>query len=717
MSMQALSGTIDRYISEPRDEGFAVLSITLPGGARARVCGKGLGGLTRGQTVEATGQWTTHQKWGRQFRANDLKIVVPDTSEGLRAWLFEVGIPGVGEPLADRLVTRFGVDVVASIAAGEPDAREMLGARFAEAQRLMVQHKAEAAFGPVLTASRIDREMRSRIFERYGLQTAKQIEEDPFRLVDIEGISYADADRIANATGLRKIGRSRLVAAAIDALRTASGDGHTAVDNPTLLKMVKARTGVTGPILDALLDDLDHPQAIATTVTGKDGEILDGWALRTLDAAEELIAQNILDKLDEPSLITPADARAYVKQAQIDLGVVLNKEQIEGAEMALCNSFSVLTGGPGTGKTTTLRVITTAWALAAADGWVRGDIKQGAPTGKAAMRMKESTRIEATTVHRLLEVNPETGGFVRDEATPIEAGFICIDESSMKDVHLAAAFTRAWGDANALLLGDPDQLSSVGPGRFLGDLIDSGVVPVTHLIQVRRQAEDSAIAMGSKAIREGRMPDMVPGSDFMFIDCEDDAKIADIISELHAAFVDDGLGVQTLTPSHQGAAGTIALNARLQADAALEGESVAIGGGLRIRTGDKIIQIVNDNEIELYNGDAGRVSAVAAGKATIRLGDREIALEPANLPKLALAYALTIHKSQGSEYDVVLMPVSSAHRRMLKRSLVFTGLTRAKQLCIVVGSRDAFAQAIAFDDGKARTTTLAQRLRVMAGKY
>lgn len=717
MGAQALKGTIDRYISPPREEGFAVLSVSLPGGTRARICGKGLAGLAAGQSFEATGQWTTHQKWGKQFRTADLHVVIPDVGAGLRRWLVDIAGDVIDAATADRLVDALGDDTVGCIATADDRARAILGADLPEAQRIMVRHKAEAAFGPQLAASKIDRETRERIFERYGLQTARQISEDPYLLVDIEGISYADADRIANATGLRQIGRSRLVAAAIDALRTAAGDGHTAVDNATLARMVATRTGATGPIVDALLEDLDHPQAIATTILGKDDQVLDGWSLRALHDAEEIIAVNILDKLDEPSLITTSDARAYVAEAQRRLEVELNEEQEAGAIMALANSFSVLTGGPGTGKTTTLRVITCAWSLAAGDGWVREDIRQGAPTGKAAMRMKESTRIDATTVHRLLEVDPETRGFVRDEATPIEAGFICIDESSMKDVHLAAAFTRAWGDANVLLLGDPDQLSSVGPGRFLGDLIDSGVVPVTHLVQVRRQAEDSAIAQGAKAIREGRMPTMEAGSDFMFIDCDDEERIAGIVSELHAAFVEDGMDVQTLTPSHNGPAGTVALNARLQEDAALEGEAVGIGKGLKVRVGDKVIQSVNDNEIELYNGDAGRVSRVDAQGAVVRIGDRDVPLVGDALAKLALAYALTIHKSQGSEYEVVLMPVSPGHRRMLRRSLIYTGLTRAKKMCIVVGSRRDFEKAIAADDGKARTTTLAQRLRVMAGVY
>lgn len=715
MSATALRGTVERYISQPREEGFAILSITLPSGTRVKVCGKGLAGLADGQAVEFRGQWTTHQRWGRQFRASDVRVEIPDDLAGLKRWLVDVGIPGVPSETAHDLVDRLGKDVVALIVVGDDRARGILGSRFDEARRVMTMHKAEAAFGPLLAEHDIGPELRRRIFHTYGLQTARQIEQDPYRLVDINGVSFATADRIAKATGVAGLSRTRLIAAAVDALRSASNDGHTAIESSALARMVTVRTGIDGPLVSALMADIEHEQTVATTILRADGTITDGWALRSLDADEGIIAENVLDKLEQPSLITPTDAKRYVETAERLLKVELNKEQREGAIMALSHSFAVLTGGPGTGKTTTLKVITTGWQLAAEEGWVRGDIRLGAPTGKAAQRMKESTGIDATTVHRLLEVNPETGGFVRDETLPIEAGFIAIDECSMKDVPLTASFTRAWGDANVLLIGDPDQLASVGPGRVLGDLIDSGAVPVTHLVQVRRQAEGSAIAEGAKAIREGRMPVMAPGSDFMMIECEEPGKAADIIAELHGAFVADGMTVQALTPGHQKEVGTIALNARLQMESGFDGPEVRIASGSVARVGDKVIQIVNDNDAEVFNGDAGSVAGIAQGSATIRLGEREVTMDPEALEKLSLAYALTIHKSQGSEYEVVLMPMTTAHRSMLKRSLIYTGLTRAKQICIVVGSRKAVQMAIENDDGRARTTTLAQRLRTMSG--
>lgn len=716
MGQEAIKGTVDRYLAKPGVSGYAVLSIVMTDGTRVRVCGCGIADFRAGQRIEASGSWTTHAKFGRQFRAADARQIVPEDEHGIERWLVQAELPGVDERTAKAISALFGANAVERIAVGDPRVRAILGDDFHAAQSRVVGARNESEVGPRLASIGIGAEARRAVFKQYGLQTSRLIDEDPYRLVcDVEGVGFAQIDAMVSATGVDVVGRTRLVAAVVDALRAAANDGHTAMAVDKLAKQVTRRTGVKGDILDALMADVDHHSVVATTVSdGADG-VVDAWALSQLDSDEDFIANAVLDKLEEPSLITAADARTYVTEAQRLLGVELNEEQVSGAEMALCNSFCVLTGGPGTGKTTTLRVITTAWGLAAADGWVDGTIRQAAPTGKAAQRMKESTGLASMTLHRMLEVDPETGGFVHDEATPIEAGFIAIDEASMKDVPLTAAVMRAWGSASVLLLGDPDQLASVGAGRMLGDLIDSGVVPVTHLVQVRRQAEDSAIAQGAKAIREGRMPVMDAGTDFVFIECDDVARTADIVAQLHAAYLEDGCTVQALTPGHKSEVGTAALNGRLQADAALPGPAVAIAAGTKARKGDKVIQLSNDNTREIYNGDAGLVADITGASATLTLGDRTVDIEGDALSKLSLAYALTIHKSQGSEYGVVLMPITTAHKSMLKRTLVYTGLTRAKQACIVVGSRAAFAQAIANDDGKARVTTLALRLRAMAG--
>ncbi len=707
----ALKGTVDRYISQPKNDGFAVVAIKTPDGKSIRICGRGMGDLVSGQNVEVEGQWTTHPRWGKQFRANNIMAMVPEAGLGLRRWLVQVGIPGVGEVTASKLVAMFGSETISRIAGGDPMARELLGKRFEEAQKLMLERKAEEAFGPLLAEYDIGPELRRKIFEKYGLQTAKTIEENPYKLIaDVEGIAFSTADRIAKATGVEQLSRTRLVAAAIDSLRSAANDGHTAVANDKLGEMIKSRTGVGGDLIEELLEDIDHRSVTATVIMDEHNVCHHGWALVHLDRCEEEIAERVLEKLDIPSLLTVKMAQQYVARAQFFLNVQLNEEQEQGAIMALSNSFCILTGGPGTGKTTTLRVITEAWRLAAADGWVPKEIKLGAPTGKASQRMKEATSIEAMTIHRLLEVDGENGGFKRDQFDPLEAGFIAVDEASMKDTMLAAAFARAWGTANVLFIGDPDQLASVGPGRVLGDMIDSGVIPVTHLVQVRRQAEGSAIAEGAKAIREGRIPEMHADSELIFIEAEDPDDVADYVSQFHAIFAAEKEDVQVLTPGHQGKAGTINLNSRLQEEAGHAGEGVRIASGMDAYVNDKVIQIENDNDASVFNGDAGRVTSISQKEAVINLGGREIRANAEALKKIALAYALSVHKSQGSEYGIVIMPITKQHWTLLRRTLVYTGLTRAKQMCIIIGSMKALQIAIDNDDVKSRVTTLRQRL-------
>lgn len=714
----ALKGVVERYIAPPRDEGYAILSIKLPGGTSAKICGKGLGNLAAGQRIEVTGRWTTHQRFGKQFNVIDIKSEVPTQGVGLQKWLMQLGIPGVGEATALKLVKAFGEKTINSIVSGDAKAVEILGKNFDEAQKQMVLHKNEADLGPVLAEHEIGPATRKKIFEKYGEKTARLIQDDPYRLVsDIEGVAFATADKIANATGLDKFAPERITAALIDVLRTSANDGHTAVIHDDLIKQAEKRLGVPQSYLLGFIEDIDSDQMIPTTIIRND-VAFQGWALRSLSYAEELLCEKIVAKLETPSLIYVDEAEKYVARAEASLKIKLNAEQRKAAVMALTNSLSIVLGGPGTGKTTVLKVIRKAWKYAARDGWVKPEISMAAPTGKAAMRMKDVTKGEATTLHRLLKVNGDDGEFRKDESNPIEAGLIAIDETSMKDIYLAASLSCAWGDAQVLLIGDPDQLSSVGPGRVLADMIESGVIPNTELIEVRRQEKGSAIAEGAKAIREGRMPEMGPESDLVFIENDNNEEVADIISQLYHAYVEDGADIQVLTPGHKSEVGTESLNQRLQAEMALEGDVIQICGGIA-REGDKVIQIINDRDLNVYNGDAGRVESIDQknNKALINFDDKSVEMEGLSLKSLSLAYALTIHKSQGSEYDVVIIPMTKSHYMMLRRDLFYTGLTRAKKKCIIVGSKGALERAIRNNDGKMRVTTLCQRLRIAAAAF
>ena len=717
MSASALKGMVERYVSAPREDGYAIVSIRLPNGRRASICGPGLGGLTAGQDIEATGSWTTHPRYGDQFRATGVRDVVPDDLAGLRKWLVRTGIPGVGEATARRLVETFGTDVIRAIAASEPRAAIILGHRFEDARKAMAVTHAERTCGPLLAQCEVAASVARRIFEHYGEKSEAVLRGNPYRLIcDVDGIAFATADRIAALVGVTLDGRSRLQAAAVDALRRAADDGHTAVPAAVLAKAAAATAKFPVDDIHELMSDVGDDAVVATTLES-DGAVIDAYALSHIDRTEQRLARRIAAKTAAPAAMTETVAARFVGLAvdKLNVGkaenerIVLNAEQRLAAETALSSPISILTGGPGTGKTFVLKIVTTAWALASAAGMAPHGIALAAPTGKASQRMKESTGLKSKTLHRLLEAGGE--GFRRDGKNPLDGGLIAIDETSMKDVFLAAAFARAWGDATILLIGDGDQLASVGPGRVLGDLIDSGAVPVTRLDKIRRQAAGSAIAEGAQAIREGRMPAFDAHSDLTFVAASSDAEAADYAERIHAAYRSDGADVQLLTPGHKADTGTVEMNRRLQAAAGLTGPSVRIGGGIEARVGELVIQSENCKELEVFNGDTGTIVSIQAGTAKVAFGDRTVDMDAKALRMLALAYALTVHKSQGSEYDVVIMPVTRAHFMLLRRTLLYTGVTRAKTKCIIVGTASAIRAACANDDGRSRTTTLAWRLR------
>lgn len=736
MGAAALKGTVDRRLFADESTGFAILAIRLGADSdrKGPVTIKGNLAMFRpGQGISATGRWVKDAKYGPQFLASSADETLPTDQDGMVKWLDQVGIPGIGAVTARRIADAFGADTIQRIAEGHEDARALLGRKFDEAQKAMTERHAEASFGPLLAGYDIGPAIRKKIFELYGLKTAQIIQADPYRLIrDVDGIAFSTADQIAHATGTASLDRSRIQAAAIDALREATDQGNTALADADLARMIRRRTGVEGDIVDDVVADIDDPAAVRTTIE-VDGEPLHAWALAAIDAAEQRFALAVMDKIRQRGALNAVQAGRLVALAverinasrKKDDRITLNAQQHAAAVMALISGLSILTGGPGTGKTFVLNVISKAWKIAAKEDLVPSTISLAAPTGKASQRMKEATGIASKTLHRLLEAGGE--GFRRDAGNPLEHGLVAIDESSMKDIQLAGTFARAWGQCPVLLIGDPDQLASVGPGRVLGDLIDSGVVPVTRLTEIRRQAKGSAIAEGAQSIREGRMPEMSTGdSDLVFFEMDENgddedeasatAEAADTALMLHDAYAKAGFDVQLLTPGHNAETGTRAMNKALQEAAGLEGPSVRIKDGLEIRVGDRVIQLENDKDLDVFNGDTGVVTAIKDDVATIRFAERDVAMNAKALGNVGLSYALTVHKAQGSEYDVVILPITTSHYALLRRTLFYTGLTRAKTKCILIGTRRALEIAIRNDDGRNRTTTLAIRLRSLAGR-
>lgn len=716
----AISGRVQRFIRQPADDGFGILAIATQNG-RVTALGRHIfADLSLGDEVELSGSWKEHDRFGRQFAATDAQRVLPTTASGLVRWLVQMEIPGVGEATAKKLVDAFGADLVERVAERDDKAAAILGERLDAAAEELVQRRAEAEFGPLLAAYQVGPDIRAKIISRYGETTRDILKDDPYRLImEIDGVAFPTADRIAVSMGSSQKSPKRLLAAGMDTLRRAVGNGDTATTESALIKGIVARTGVSeADAAEAAASFATADGIVATTVKGQPA-----FALSHLHYCEAGIAARVIEKVQQPGRFSETTAKKAVAKAEKQIGTVLNAEQRAASIAALSNSISIMTGGPGTGKTHTLNVICRAMTIAAdMTGIVLGDpenkedigILNASPTGKAANRMRESTGIEGSTLHRLLQFDGEKQIFMRNMENPIETGLVAIDETSMGDVVLMNALARAWGDAQVLLIGDPDQLPSVYAGRVLGDLIASGVVPTTELTEIRRQAEGSEIALGAAAVRKGEMPQM-GSSELIFIESEDDDWIAEQAVALAAANMDRGYDTQILTAGHNGTAGTREMNRAARECVSRPGQSIRIAGGAEAAVGDKVIHTKNDTVRSVFNGDCGTLSKIVTKRgeivaAEVTFADRTVSYTQRQFSQLELSYALSIHKAQGSEYDVVVLVMTTQHYSLLSRPLFYTGLTRGKKKVVILGSKRALQTAIRNDDNANRVTTLQERL-------
>ena len=709
--MSTIEGRVRSVIFSKDD--FHILGIENDKGHRITIKGgDALQGLEVGEQARFVGKIMADKKYGQQMQVADVHRVVPQTADGLIRWLDQVGIKGVGLATARKLVAFYGSRTVEAVMAREEGAVRLLGSKIDTAIERLAEVKAEEKFGPLLAQHEIGPALRRKIYKLYGMQTEEVVTKDPYRVIaEVPGVAFTTADKIAKATGLTNYSESRVRAAIVDTLRTAAQNGHTALTLAEVATQVFERTKIESRTVFAIASTLEQKGVETVELDGKPA-----LALAYLARAERTIAERILAKLDEEPGVDYPIAQQCVLQAEQELGVELNAEQRQGAIQALICPLSIITGGPGTGKTTTLKVIVRAWKLLARVSPAfagRAPIMLASPTGKASKRMTEVTGIQAKTFHRLLEIDRD-GRFKRNSKNPLERGLLACDEVSMSDVQIFSSLAQAWGKSNILLVGDMDQLESVGAGRVFADIIESEEVPVARLIEVRRQAKGSAIALGASAVREGKAPVTTSfgGSDLVFIEENDAEKIAARVAALSKQIKDD---VQVLCPGHKDEIGTIAMNRRLQAVAGTSGAEIRISRGQVAYKGDKVIQTDNDYDRNVYNGDTGIITDIvgSGAHASVQMGDDSVLYEDDNYDQLELAYALSVHKSQGSEYDTVIIPLHQAHWALLKRTILYTAMTRAKKQCIIIGSRRAFARALANDEGSKRRTMLRYLLQTM----
>lgn len=716
-----LAGLIERVTFHNVENGFCVLRVKVRG-RRDLVTVIGHAALvSAGEAVQATGAWVNDREHGLQFRADFLKASAPTTLEGIEKYLASGMIKGIGPVYAKKMVQAFG-DAVFDIIEQTPDRlREIAGIGPMRAERIVkgwAEQKVVREIMLFLHAHGVSTARAVRIYKTYGPDAVQVISEDPYRLArDIHGIGFKTADHIAARLGIEKTAMIRTRAGIGYALTTAMDEGHCGLPVEQLLDLATKLLEVERPLIEAALTaELASGDVVGDTLEGGGACIF----LTGLYKAERAIA----DRLKMLSQGRPPwddiDVEKAIPWVEARTGLTLAASQRDALTLATRSKVLVITGGPGVGKTTLVNAIL---RVLAAKG-----VKMllAAPTGRAAKRMTETTGLEAKTIHRLLEIDPTNGGFRRGQDNPLDCDLLVVDETSMVDVTMMNALTRAVPPPAALLLvGDVDQLPSVGPGQVLSDIIESNAAPVVRLTEVFRQAASSRIITNAHRINHGEMPDLtnVEGGDFYFIEAGEPDDVVRKLLNVVANRVPKRFGfdpirdVQVLCPLNRGGLGARTLNVELQQVLNPPGETRVERFGWTFCPGDKVMQIVNDYDKEVYNGDLGIIARIDIDERelTVDFEGREVTYDFGELDALALAYATTIHKSQGSEYPVVVMVVTTKHYTMLERRPIYTGLTRGKKLVVLIGQRRAIGMAVRGRGQQRRWSKLRDWLAACAG--
>jgi exodeoxyribonuclease V alpha subunit len=677
--------------------------------------------LTPGETLRLQGTWTHHKKYGDQFQVERYESVAPATLTGIQRYLGSGLIKGIGPVFARRLVDAFGVETLRVIEEEPARLRTVEGIGPLRVQRITTAWEEQKDIREVmlfLQGHGVSSAYAVKIFKAYGQAAIATVKANPYRLAqDIYGIGFKTADRIARNLGIPSDSPLRAQAGILHVLHELADEGHVFAPEADLLRQAEATLEIPRGLLEGAITDLTREeQVVAEEVPGKGR----GIYLKPLHVAEEQVARRLHDLLRAPRLPIRIDVERALEWVEGVTRLHLAPQQREAIRMALCQKALVITGGPGTGKTTILRCII---QILEKKG-VR--IHLASPTGRAAKRMSEATGREAMTIHRLLEWSPARGGFQRGAQRPLETDLIVVDEASMIDIPLMNSLLRAIPlMATLVLVGDADQLPSVGPGAVLRDILDSGRVPAVRLTEIFRQAEQSRIVRNAHRVNRGEFPDLSrpprgEECDFHFLPEEDPEGLQKLIVDLACRRLPARYGlnsiedIQVLTPMHRGVIGAAQLNAALQEalNPPRAGGLEVMRGGRVFRAGDRVMQIRNNYDKEIYNGDIARIGRVdpEEQEVVVHMDGRSVIYDFSELDELTLAYAVTVHKSQGSEYPAVILPVHTTHYPMLQRNLLYTAITRARRLLVLAGTKKALALAIKNDATLRRFSRLVDRL-------
>ena len=716
-SYDTLQGTLERITYVNEENHYVVARLQVSGRRDLATIVGNLPTVTPGETLKLTGEWVQHTKYGEQFKVEAFETITPATLAGIEKYLGSGLIKGIGPVFAGRLVEAFGTETLRIIEEEPSRLLTVDGIGEVRLQRIRIAWDEQKEIREVmifLQGHGVSSAYAAKIFKTYGKSSIAIVQENPYRLAkDIYGIGFKTADRIAQAIGIEKQSPLRVEAGVIHVLNELANEGHVYYPLDGLTKASAGILEVDEELVTQAIERLRRDERVACEPAQHGVAVY----LASLYAAEEGVARRLLTLAEGGALPTDIDIERAIVWVEQSNRLHLAAQQQEAIRQALQQKLLVITGGPGTGKTTILRCI-----LQILDKKHRRMLLCS-PTGRAAKRMSEATGREAKTIHRLLEFSPRDGRFKRDQHRPLDANLVIVDEASMIDVVLMNSLLKAIPPAAGLILvGDVDQLPSVGPGAILRDIIASSLVPVIRLSEIFRQARESQIVVNAHRINGGDLPfcadwEAQERSDCYLLVKQEPQEVQAAILELASRGlptrhrVDPMEELQILTPMQKGPIGAMFLNQALQALLNPSGPELLRAGRL-YRLGDRVMQIRNNYEKDVYNGDIGRIITLDQEdrEVTVRFDDRQVTYDFNELDELVLAYAVTVHKSQGSEYPAVIIPVHTTHYVMLQRNLLYTAITRGRRLVVLVGTKKALAIAVKNQKIQQRYTGLVARL-------